>query len=749
LKKSLTILLLLLLSISFTGILFPLEIKEVRIQGNKNVSTQKILLLLKSRPQTKYDKELLKDDIRRLGETGYFSDISYTEEEKGGEIFITINLKEKPVIEKITFNGNRKIKTKHLKKYIGIGKGEIFNEVKLMDGINEIKKTYEEKGFLWANITYETEQKKDKVFLNVNISENQKAYVGKIIFEENRHFSSSKLRKLMKVKQRKMPFLRGTFKPDTFKKDIKNIERFYQKNGFLDVKFTEKSISFKKRRLTLKLVISEGKQYFLGEISFKGNLVFDEKNLRDVLPFKKNGEVFNEEKAEENLRNIKQLYFDKGYIKTIVEVFPEQGSSEKIINITYFINPGNVFYIEEIKIKGNTKTKDKVLRRELKLFPGDIFSGEKVTKSFNNLRDLNYFENINIYPEFTEEPDRADLTVEVKEKEKTGILMFGGGYSSIDKIVGVVSLEQTNFDIKNPPGFTGGGQDLKLWVQIGSETTGYNLSFTEPYFLDKPIWLGVDLYSFDRDWDEYTEKKIGGDIRVGRRWEKFSLGFKIKSESVKLSDITIPDSSIQSQEGTHRKNSFTTTFNFINLDSRTFPEKGHKTTLEMEYAGGIFQGDIDFIKLILEEHLYYPIKKFTFHSKTYFGIIKKMGDTDTIPIYEKFFGGGIGSVRGYEERSLGPKIGDYFIGGNTIFAQNFELFYPIYKKILKGLIFFDIGNVWEKWGDFNDLKKGVGAGLRIQTPLFSAPIQLDYGIALDAETGEERGRLHIGMSFVF
>lgn len=739
------LLILLSLLISFQIFPFSLKIGKVEIFGNRKVSKQKILLLLKSRPGAEYNEEFLKEDIKRISQTGYFSSVSYQIEEKEGKVFIKIFLKENPVIERIKFKGNRYIREKRLRDLLGIKEGEIFRVQKVKEGIEKIKKEYEKENFLFTDIDYEKEIKDGKLYLTVKIKEGFRAYVGKIIFEGNKHFSSRKLKKLMKIKERKMPFRKGSFKKEIFEKDLEKIKEFYHRNGFLQAEIVDAKIIPAGKRINLKIKIFEGKRYYLGKIYFKGKKIFDEKVLRSLLVLKNEGEVFDEKKSNMNLKKIEEFYFDRGYIKAKVVPIPEIVPPSKI-NITYLIKPGNIFYIKEVKIKGNTKTKDKVIRREIELLPGDKFSGKKIKESFNNLRDLNYFEVINIYPEFTDEPNMVNLVVEVKEKEKTGLFMIGGGYSSIEKLCGFVSIEQSNFDITNPPSFVGGGQNLKLWVQVGSKSSGFNLSFTEPYFLDKPVWFGPDIYNFTTSWEDYSEKRFGGDIRIGRRWKNFSIGFKALSESVKLFDVEIP--SIVSEEGKRRKNSLTTTFNFFKIDSLRFPTKGVNTEISLEYAGGIFGGDLNFIKTTFEGNYYHPFKKLIFHSKTYLGSIHNFGDVD-IPIYERFFGGGIGTVRGYEERSLGPKEDGYPIGGNVIFAQSLELFYPIYKDVLKGVVFFDAGNVWKKWKEFGSLKKGVGAGLRIYTPIFSAPIQIDYGFALDREPGQDRGRLHIGMSFGF
>ena len=274
-----------------------------------------------------------------------------------------------------------------------------------------------------------------------------------------------------------------------------------------------------------------------------------------------------------------------GFIATTIVPIPEKRGSA--MHFTYRISPGEKFTIAEVRVVGNTVTKDKVIRREITLAPGDLFSGSKVQKSFNKLRDLDYFEKIDIYPKVSGDTT-ADLFVDVKEKERTGLFAFGGGYSSLEDIVAYLSIEQRNFDIGNWPSFRGAGQDLKLWFQFGETSTGFNLGFTEPWFLDRPISFGPDLFSFTYDWDEYEEKHTGGDLRLRRRWEDFSVGLKLRSEDVKLSDILIPE--FANQAGKKRVNTVTLDYVYQGIDRIVLPTKGDRFSISLEYAGGPWGG---------------------------------------------------------------------------------------------------------------------------------------------------------------
>jgi outer membrane protein insertion porin family len=742
---------LLLLSSTVTLIFSQNEIKKIDIYGNSNVSEERILLLMKTKPGGEFNKEVMKEDIKSLVETGFFSRIRYeTEDEKEG-IIVKIYLTENPVIRNVQFTGNRVFKEKQLMDFLGVGTGEILNETKVIEGIEKIKTKYQDKRFYLVEVNYEIkEAEKEGVSLIISIKEEGRGYVRNLIFEGNSSFPSYRLRKLMKVKQRKMPFLRGTFKKDVFERDIERLKAFYKENGFLNIKIENNITSDKKDGLLIiTITIQEGKQYHLGSLKFKGETILKEQEIINILSLKEKGQVFNRKQADENIKNLTSYYMDKGYLRIGVEEIPVEGEEPDVIDLTYYIEPGEIYHAGEIIVRGNTKTKDKVIRREVKIEPGDKITSNRLQKSFNNLFDLNYFEKINIYPEFKDVDNTANVVVDVEEKQKTGIFLIGGGYSSVDDIMGVISIQQTNFDISNPPSFTGGGQNLTFTTEIGTETQNFSVSFTEPYFLDKPVWLGTDLYRMSRSRSGYTDERTGGALRIGRRWDKTSLGFTMRVEEITLSEIDIP--SVAGQEGDNRKNSLTTSFTYNALDRRRDSTKGILSRLSLEYAGDLLQGDIDFIKPLFENDFYFPMKKLVFRSKTLAGSIKEIEDTDEIPIYERFFGGGIGTVRGYEERSLGPRdsLTDDPVGGQSLFAQNFELIYPLYQDILKGVLFFDIGNVWEDWSEWGSLRKSVGAGIKVIIPMFNAPIEIYYGHALDREPGDSEGRWHFGMSFGF
>ncbi|HOL22572.1 MAG TPA: POTRA domain-containing protein, partial [bacterium] len=367
-KKAKILLLCLLLN---SVLLFSQNIiNSIEVSGNKNVSKEKILLLMKMKPGGQFNEGILREDIKRIAESGFFSSVSYNIEsgEKGTDIKIIVV--ENPVVKNIYFKGNKVFKTKDLIEFLGVNKGDILNEIELLSGIERIKEKYKEKQFYFTEVDYDTLEKEDGVVLNVLINEQGRRYVSRIVFKGNKAFSDSRLRGLMKIKQRNMPFIRGSFKPDVFEKDIKVIENFYKEKGFLTAKVEGvTSIDTKSKGIKIEISVSEGQKYYVGDIKFEGNLLVDEKELRNKLSLKKKGDVFNRKLADENVRNLSGFYINRGYLKVKVSEIPVTGEKPDIINIIYSIEPGEVYTAGEIIIRGNYKTKDKVIRREVKIFP--------------------------------------------------------------------------------------------------------------------------------------------------------------------------------------------------------------------------------------------------------------------------------------------------------------------------------------------------------------------------------------------
>ncbi len=723
-------------------------VTDVRIENNKLISTSTILSKIKTKIGSFFSQDVLNEDIKNLYATGYFTDIKVNLEEYEEGVAVVFVVSEKPLVKDLTFEGNKKVGTDQLRSLVETKIDQPLDYLQLKKDIKKIKDFYIKEGYHLAIVDKEVyvDKKTNEAKVSITIDEGARYQIKEIKVEGNKAISDKVILKSIKTKRDTL-FTSGYFNKEVFSEDLKRIKRLYEDKGYLDTR-VDYNLDYDKENeeMTITIKIDEGRRYSVGTIKIMGNKVISTKEIQDVLKMQE-GSTFTQSRLQEDVLSINELYFNKGYIsaKVIPDVY--FNTKEEVMDITYDIDEGNQPRIEKIEIRGNTKTKDVVIRRELKVSAGDIFDGERLKKSKQNLNNLGYFEEVTYSTSPGTSPDRRNLIIKVKEA-KTGEVSFGAGYSSIDKLVGFIELRQRNFDYKNFRTFTGDGQKLSLKAEFGSERQYYDLSFTEPWVFNKPISFGFDLYRRYRERDVYDEKRTGGDVRLGRRFGDYlSLDSMYKLEEITVSNIesyAAPD--VGQEEGKNMVSSFSLSLTRDTRDNIYNPQTGGVIDNDIQIAGGLFGGDRDFIKYTSMIDWYFTyFKKFTLEVKLRGGIVDEYDDTTMVPVYERFYAGGINTIRGYGYRDVGPKsrAGDP-IGGKVMAIANLEYTFPIIKQV-KGALFYDVGNVWSKIGDFGeDFKSSVGLGLRVKTPL--GPVKIDYGYGLDYEPGEKKGRFHFSMS---
>ena len=742
----------------------PKIIRAIEVKGNQSISTNTILSKIKTRVGEIYQENIISDDIKRLYLLGFFSDISIKTEELTDGIKVIINVVERPLLEKIYFSGMRRlyIKEEKLKEMLKSKEKGYLDYTQLKEDVQTLKDLYVKRGFPDTEVEYNIDLNKEKNTATVTfeVKEARRLKIRKIEITGNNTYPDKRLLKLMKTK-RAWLFNPGTLKEDVLNEDIKRLETFYKHNGFADVKIDYKiTRDPKKPFIYIDIQIQEGKKYIMGKITIEGNSVVPESEIRSVLKNCPEGKVFSYDGIKEDMSNIQGIYFDKGYIfakvQEAISVDPQTGR----VDVSYSITENEVGYVNKIKICGNIKTKDIVIRRELRIYPGERFDGEKLRRSKQRLENLGFFDEVSYDTEDTEFPNKKDLIVDVKEA-KTGTFSFGGGYSTVDQFIGFVEIEQRNFDWKNFPYFTGDGQDLKLRASFGTLTDSYLLSFTEPWFLDYPVSFGFDLYRerHERESDVgygYDEKRTGGDIRFGKEFTEYLRGdLTYRYDTIEISGVKEDATQdLKKEEGKNSISSMEFSLTQDRRDNRFLPTTGYLLTGSVQVAGGPFSGDKDFLKFFGRGSKYFPLwLNSVLELRLRLGIVDAYGDSEDVPIYERFFAGGAYTIRGYEERKIGPydRITKDPLGGNSLLIGNIEYTYPLFD-FLRTAVFFDSGNVWEKTSDLGSggFKSSFGFGLRLKTPL--GPISLDYGIPLNKEPGEEKksnGRFHFSVGYGF
>ncbi|MCX5708030.1 MAG: outer membrane protein assembly factor BamA [Candidatus Omnitrophica bacterium] len=739
-------------------------VTAIEVKGNKSISSNTILSKMKTRQGNPYQDNIISDDLKRLYILGYFSDIKINTEPYKDGLKVVILVEERPLIDKITLSGTKisQDETKKIKDAIKTKEGQYLDYPALSDDVEAIKKMYEKKGYSQAEVENkpEVDSVANKAKVEFKILQGKRQAIKAIYVEGNLNFSDARILKIIKTK-RAWLFNSGVLKEEVLTEDMERIKTFYHKAGFIDVavSFEAKSDPLA-RYIYVTVKVEEGKKYLVGSLAIRGNKDISETDIISSIKICTPGKIFSHEALKEDISKVQGLYFDRGYILAQVDSTTSLNSDTGRIDIVLNIVENQVVYVDKIKIRGNVKTKDVVIRRELRIKPGDRFDGEKLRRSKERLQNLGYFEEISYDTEDTGSQTAKDLVVDVKEA-KTGAFSFGGGYSSVDQVVGFVEVEQKNFDWKNWPYFTGAGQDLKLRASAGSLSNGLELSYTEPWLWDYPVSFGFDLYSRNHKRDSdvgygYDEKVTGGDIRLGKEISEYwKTGLTYRYDQIKITNITEDASSeLQDEYGTNTISSVDYELTYDSRDNVFIPSRGDVFSNSVMIAGGPLSGDKDFWKYTGRAEHYTPLfRESVLELAGRVSVADTYSDTQKIPIYERFFAGGAYTVRGYRERKIGPidpSSGDP-LGGNSMIIGNLEYTYPLIS-FLRLAAFYDVGNVWAKTNDIGSggFKSGTGVGFRLKTPI--GPIMLDYGIPLNKETGESKrggGRFHFSMSHGF
>ena len=749
------------------------NVTAIEITGNKAISSNVIVSKMKTRVGSAYQENIISDDLKRLYLLGFFSDIKIDTQDYKNGLKIIITVAERPIIDKINFSGINliTIKDEKLKLQLKSKETQYLDYPSLAEDVRILKKMYEKMGYSQADISYKVNSdiQTNKANIVFTVVEGGKVRIKDIYIEGNQSFAKGRILKLLKTK-RAWFFNAGVLKEEVLKEDLERIKSFYQREGFTDVLavYEVKPDVKKSYLLFVTLKIVEGKKYLVGSVIVQGNKDVTEKEILKTLTDCIPGKVFSQELMKKDLTSIQGLYFDRGYISAQVGESSLVNTDSGRVDVTYAIVENQVVYVDKIKIRGNIKTKDVVIRREMRIRPGDKFDGEKLRRSKERLTNLGFFEEVSYDTEETTESAKKNLVVDVKET-KTGAFSFGGGYSTVDQFVGFVEVEQKNFDWRNWPYFTGAGQSLKVRASIGNLSNGFELSFTEPWMFDYPVSFGFDLYRRTHTEDSesgygYDETVTGGDLRLGKELSEYLRGdLTYRLDQIEISNAASGSSqALLDEVGTNVVSVISPSLTYDSRDNVFNARKGNLFTAAFDFAG--LGGDKSYLKFFGRASHYFPMPRgAVLEVRGRLGLAEPYGNTTSMPIYERFFAGGAYTIRGYEERKVGPidPGSSEPLGGASMVVGNIEYTYPLFS-FLKVAAFYDVGNVWEKAGDIfsnkdaygvknsGGIKSSFGLGLRINTPI--GPIMLDYGIPMDKASGEDTkssGRFHFSASHGF
>lgn len=697
-------------------------VSGVEVKGNRTVDRSLILSVSDLSIGSILTSTATQDAIKRVYGLGLFSDVRIEGDMHGDSIDLDLIVVEFPRLNEVAYNGRDKVGRDDLDDALAMKKGQVVTPNLIQKSIIALQTVYRDKGYFLAEIRYEEGAESEKGFVDVifNIDENRKIKIRKIEFVGNEAFDDGKLRGKMSNKQKSF-FRSGTFNKSKFPEDKEKVVEFYNEKGYIDAHIVRDTIIVDEdlHGLRIEIEVEEGDRYRFGKTTFAGHELFTDERLASKLKYDE-GDVYNKEKFEESMFELYSIYQEEGHIH--VRIFDNHVTRDSTLNIDFEISEGVPAKINLVQIDGNTKTKEKVIRRELFSVPGAIFRRSILVRSVRNVMVLDYFENVT--PDFRVlDNGDVDLVMSVVEKP-TGKFNVGAGYSEQDRFVGTIGL--------GIPNFRGNGQSVNLNVEFGGRRNSYSLGFTEPWLLDTPTSFGVDLYSLNRRWyEDYTEGRRGFGVRIGRRlrWpdDYFRIYWRYRLEDVRYYEISANAAreilNLNRFGGRWLRTSSTS----ITLvrDSRNLPQfatKGSTVSYQWEYSGGLVGGDWRFNKHIFQAAKFQRIWwKIALAVKAKVGVLFAPHGESEIPYSEMFAVGGTnsdGTIRGYGEGDV--SAGD-FIRGRSMVVYNAELQVPIVEQQVYALLLGDAGNVWRKPDDFRlfDAKSFYGSygfGVRLVVP---------------------------------
>ena len=775
---------------------------DVNFVGPQEVNAQLVRANISVRVGDPFQPSSVDEDVRNLYAMGQFLNIQVKQDFTVDGVVLNYVIEAKPRLTDIVFVGNKKYSAKKLAKTIKSKIGDPLDEHKLFNDSQAIKEKYQKAGYPNTQVKYilSVDQVAGRGSATFEVKESPKVRVVDVVFDGAKAYPQKKLRK--EIKTRRWWFMSwltgsGKLKQDEFDEDKERLRDYYFSNGYIDFEIRNVTFDYPEtNRMVIHWEIFEGNQYKVGTVAFKGTTMFPTNIANGILPMRP-GDVFTPKGLEKDTTFVEDFYGARGHIDVTentgnLKVITNPNTDHNTMDLEFDVTEGQKSYVELIQIQGNWKTKDKVIRRELAVYPGETFDMVKVKLSQRRLEGLQYFEKVDAKPQGAEElgTNRKNLVVSVDEKS-TGNVTLGAGFSSIDSLVGFVELSQGNFDLFNPPNFQGGGQKARLRLALGTQRTDAVASFVEPWFLGRKLALGVDLFYHKLDYlsvnNLFNESQGGGSVSLTKAlFNDFTIGsvnYTFQNIGILNVDPLIAPPALESQTGYTMLSSVGASLAWDSRNSTTLPSKGGRIELSSTLTGGPLGGQASFYQMELRGAWYFRglAKGHIIEVLGRTGAGKAFNGTDDIPFYKRYYLGGLYSLRGYEYRDVGPKQhtlygADYTgsvwepVGGDTYWFGSVEYSVPVIER-LRLAAFYDIGMVYAnpfsysssfpfpsppssaapRLSDAPGYDNGpyasdFGFGIRINLPI--GPLRLDYAIPLTHDNlTDGKGRFQFGVGY--
>lgn len=726
---------------SGTGFADGFRVEAIDVRGASRVAPEAIRKVMSTQVGQELDLSMVRQDVKAIYRMGYFRDVTFDTEGVEGGYRLTVIVAEKPIVGRVQIEGNKDVETTDLRAAVTVKERSLYQEDKVKESANKLKEVCQNKGFIDASVESSVAEDPDGALrVTFRVTEGPKLKIERIVFTGNRFFPTKAILKSIDTSGKGFfSFITdsGAFKKDVLENDVRKIEALYQNNGFLDSKIFEPVVARGERGLIVTIRIFEGRQYRVGEIRFSGESGIPEEALRKAVKLG-GGELFNRETLLSDLLALTTLVNDEGYAQALVSPGVEKRKEYPVADVTYRFERGTKFHFGKVEVTGNTKTLDRVVRYNLDVSDGRTYTATGLKTSKENLTRTSYFKDVKISTAPSSVPGEMDAKVEVQEGP-TGTLSGGLGYSSLDKIFGVVQLTENNL--------FGRGWKASLNSQFGARRTTYSLDFRDPHFLDSDFSLLLSVYNTRVKYADFERKATGARTGIGYNFTRFTnANVSLRADATRILQVGTAASQVLLNEfakGVQHTRSLTVSLNRNTTDKFIDPSRGSVQSGSVEYAGGPLGGDTEFVKYFLNAKAFYPVTASTVFSwNALWGHVVPTVGGGEIPIFERFFLGGPYSIRGFRSRGLSPKdpnTGES-IGGNKELIGNLEYLFPLVQEIaFKGVFFFDVGNTWEqgKWPwTGQQLRYAYGAGLRWYSPM--GPLRFEWGWNLNPGPGESK-----------
>lgn len=742
-------------------------VQKIVVKGNKKIEADAVIAKLATKQGEPFSSEKARQDLDLLFKTGFFYNVKIERDPVEGGIQLTYSVVEKPAVVEILFTGNSEIDSAELTTTSAMKPYEILNNGKIRDAVDKIQKLYEDKGFFLARITPKIEPAgkdglgEQAVKLTFEIQENAKVKVKRITILGNKHIPDGKIKGLLQTQEGGFfSFISsaGSYKQDAFDRDVQLINYLYFNEGYVQIKVDRPQVYVTpdKKGIYITICVEEGDRFKVGTVDFAGDLLFPRAELDEAVEIDTAG-WYSHETLLKDIRTLQAKYGDLGY--AYANVIPRTRTREKDheVDLTFEIDKGNKVYFGKINVVGNSKTRDKVVRRELLVQEGELYNETRRRESLENVKRLGYFDDVSFNASTpNESQDLMNIDIVVKERN-TGSIQVGAGYSTYSQFIFNGQVNQINL--------LGKGQRLGISIDLSSNQSLFNLNFTEPYFLDTDWSLGVDAYQSKRTTQEYEETKKGGALRVGypiTRFFRTFLRYKLESSEIGLDPLygdydlfPVPNPAtpnIPNPQGNPNglTSSATLTLEYDKRNDRYTPTNGVYASTSLEYAG--LGGDHNFTKGLVTGRFYKKVLwDIVFRNNFTYGFIRSNDPNREPPFNELFLLGGANSLRGFNwfsvaKRKFSPTVKSKLIAGgvdaataqiraNRPFGGTEEIFYqgefefPLIQEAgIKGVLFYDIGQA-NDYISASEFRSDIGFGFRWFSPI--GPLRFEWGFPLE------------------